>query len=120
MHALDIIREPIRKSTLGFFKHDITNQLYEGPLYLDEKGKVRIFNRTTAQWDFLNLLELNCLEKIIGVYCNKKQEWEPIPTDLDKLKKLEGKLFTFSLENGYTPLKITTLEGLLPIKAYER
>jgi len=119
MDALDIIKEPVRKSTLGFFKHKVTNQVYEGPIHL-EKGKLRIYNQTTVQWDFLNLEELNLLEKIIGIYLSKKQEWKPIPTDPNELKKLESKLFTFGPENGYISLKITTLEGLPAIKAYER
>ncbi len=64
MNALELIIEPIRKSTLGYFKHKLTGHLYEGPFFLGDNGRFRISNRRTFQWEFLDLKDLENLEKI--------------------------------------------------------
>ena len=64
MDALELIKESIRKSTIGYFKHKFTNHLYEGPFFLGNDGKLRISNRRTIQWEFLDVKDLENLEKI--------------------------------------------------------
>lgn len=64
MDALELITEPIRKSTLGYFKHKITGHLYEGPFFLVNDCKLRISNKRTLQWEFLDFRDLENLEKI--------------------------------------------------------
>ncbi len=64
MDALELIIEPIRKSTLSYFKHKVTGYLYEGPFFLGNDGKLRISNQRTLQWEFLDLKDLENLKKI--------------------------------------------------------
>lgn len=64
MNALELITEPIRKSTINYFKHKVTGDLYEGPFFLCDDGRLRISNQRTHQWEFLDLKDLKNLEKI--------------------------------------------------------
>lgn len=119
----DMIKEPIRKSTLGYFEHRLTGHLYEGPCHLtsdDGKCKLRIMNETTQQWEFLDLVDLRHLEKIRGIYLSKEtHEWKPIPDDPNELSKLEKNLYTYDFSTkAYIPLDISG--NLENVKLYER
>ena len=64
MDAYELITESIRKSTISYFKHKVTGNLYEGPFFLSDNDKLRISNRRTLQWEFFDLKDLKNLEKI--------------------------------------------------------
>ena len=64
MDAYELIIEPIRKSTISYFKHKVTGHLYEGPFFLGNDYRLRISNRQTLQWEFFDLKDLKNLEKI--------------------------------------------------------
>ena len=121
MNALDMIKDAIKQSTVGYFidiryRDERLPNLYRGPAHFDYSSdtKLHIFNMNRGSEEYFSFQDSFYLEKIRGAYLSKENEWRPISYDTEELKKLSNRKIHL---NGSD--KLLTLQDLMRLENIE-